>query len=1318
MHLWGMSSHHTISTTVPSPSMPVSPTSASSVAPSPPSVTPDTPLVAVEIESGPAVDGACSLAAGRHVVGRARGVAIHVADPLVEPHHLLLDVALDGTCTVLHLAGRLPVVVDGQPASGWVRVVAGATIDLGATRLRLRPAGRPPVPPHTGEVPGDPWRRMLVRSPRAVPFLALAAVEPPVSPSNHPVPPPRAGMLVGGMAGLLAGLVMAVVTGSPLAALFGVMAAVVSTTTWTVGRIRSFREERRRRRTAENDLETFTEAVVSAAERIRRHHTVTTVSVARRLTDVDDHELWSRREDHGDAFVVSIGRGDLERPVPVAGGGDAVVTDHHLAVVDRHRVLHDVQVPVDLAAHDQHVVAIEGEGADAVARGVLAQLAISAGPADWCLRVVARDIDHYGWTARLPHAAAHDGRPVIVDAAGAEGLAALALGLDDADTRRVVLVCDAPGLLATRTGPIRRLLDAARPITILLVVDHDAGLPAVCRSVLRLGSRGVGRWIADLHDADSSATWASIRVHTSGVTSAVAERVVEQLARFVDPEDPMAAAGRLPRSLRLSELSSMPGSAVEVASAWTRAGRDPALAAVIGTSIDGVIEIDLVRDGPHGLVAGTTGSGKSELLRTLVVALAARVGPDHLSFVLVDYKGGATFDACASLPHTVGVVTDLDGRLAERALRSLEAELHRRERLLRTHGVADLPAYRQLDGVVPLPRLVVVIDEFAALAKELPDFLAALVGVAQRGRSLGLHLVLATQRPAGVVDDAIRANTNLRIALRLHDVSDALDVVGDRGPAGFARGIPGRVMLRLGPDEVVEFQAASCTVVRPDGTAPRGGSAGSAPSELTTLVTAIRGAAELLDVAPPHRPWLPSLDEVGPEVVHEVVRAIGPVPGMVGVVDDPGAQRRGPLSWDMVGNLALVGALGSGTTTALRSIAHTVARDRPHVAIHVIDARGDASLGPVATLDGCAGVIRVHEQERLGRALRRLVTAIDDRRRGADPADDHDVAALLMVDGLATLRRTLDDPGRGDEAAALDRILAEGPAVGVVTAAVVEADGSSAHAVLARFAERWVFHLDDPAIAPMLGVPTSCVPGAVPGRVVPGRVVVATSGLEGQVFAVDPPPAGGSRADTPVARIEVLPSSIDVRQLPAIVTGSTSVPVGHRFDDLEVAHLPLVPGDRLVVAGPPGSGRSSLLRLLVRQWRQVHPDHEVMWWRDADPELDGGPEPARERLVVIDDSDRIEDPGGRLAAIVSTRRADTTVVLAGRADALRAGFDHWSVPARRHRLGFVMAATSELDGDVLGVAPPRRCPIRPRPGLAWMIAHGAHTLVQTAVPDG
>jgi S-DNA-T family DNA segregation ATPase FtsK/SpoIIIE len=162
---------------------------------------------------------------------------------------------------------------------------------------------------------------------------------------------------------------------------------------------------------------------------------------------------------------------------------------------------------------------------------------------------------------------------------------------------------------------------------------------------------------------------------------------------------------------------------------------------VIGEGFDGPFRLDIRKDGPHALIAGTTGSGKSELLQTLVASLAVANSPEQLTFVLVDYKGGSAFKDCARLPHTVGMVTDLDTHLVSRALTSLGAELKRREHLLAVPGAKDLEDYWALqrrDPSLPtIPRLAIVIDEFASLKAELPDFVTGLVTIAQRGRSLG-----------------------------------------------------------------------------------------------------------------------------------------------------------------------------------------------------------------------------------------------------------------------------------------------------------------------------------------------------------------------------------------------------------------------------------------------------------------------------------------------------------------------------------------------------------------------------------------------------
>src|SRR5690606_10999555 len=203
--------------------------------------------------------------------------------------------------------------------------------------------------------------------------------------------------------------------------------------------------------------------------------------------------------------------------------------------------------------------------------------------------------------------------------------------------------------------------------------------------------------------------------------------------------------------------------------------------------------------------------GKSELLRTLVTGLALRLPPSELSLLLLDYKGGSSLGECAALPHTTGLVTDLDPHLAERVLVSLRAELHRREAVLARVGARDVRDHAGPD----LPRLLVVIDEFRVLAEELPDFLGGLVRLAAVGRSLGVHLVLATQRPAGVVSADLRANVNLRIALRVRDAADSLDVLEVPDAAGLPEGRPGQALLRTGAGPPRRIQVARAAAARP-----------------------------------------------------------------------------------------------------------------------------------------------------------------------------------------------------------------------------------------------------------------------------------------------------------------------------------------------------------------------------------------------------------------------------------------------------------------------------------------------------------------------
>ncbi|MBD3689894.1 FtsK/SpoIIIE domain-containing protein [Nanchangia anserum] len=327
------------------------------------------------------------------------------------------------------------------------------------------------------------------------------------------------------------------------------------------------------------------------------------------------------------------------------------------------------------------------------------------------------------------------------------------------------------------------------------------------------------------------------------------------------------------------------------------------LRAWLGIGEAGAVDVDLVCDGPHALVAGTTGSGKSEALVTWLLGLAWRYPPSQLGLVLVDYKGGETFAALAPLPHVCGVVSDLDAQATRRALQSLTAELARRERL------------RQARRSVGR-RLIVVIDEFRRLAEDEPELLTSLLRIATIGRSLGVHVILATQRPAGIVDHHMRANLPLRLCLRVLENADSHDVLGTSAAAHLPR-VPGRGIL-MGNGHVQVAYVGN-------------------QEEVKRHVTALRTA---WDTLAPHRldpPWAPPL----PDRIDWNERtkwSDAPDHTAIGWHDLPTEQRICSLTLPSTLSALVVGAPGSGRTTAARACARAFAERG--IACHVIARPG------------------------------------------------------------------------------------------------------------------------------------------------------------------------------------------------------------------------------------------------------------------------------------------------------------------------------------------------------------------------------------------
>jgi S-DNA-T family DNA segregation ATPase FtsK/SpoIIIE len=753
---------------------------------------------------------------------------------------------------------------------------------------------------------------------------------------------------------------------------------------------------------------------------------------------------------------------------------------------------------------------------------------------------------------------------------------------------------------------------------------------------------------------------------------------------------------------------------------------------VIGMGADGPFSVDLCRDGPHALVAGTTGAGKSELLQTLVASLAVANRPDEMSFLLVDYKGGAAFRDCQRLPHTVGMVTDLDGHLTQRALRSLDAEIKRRERLLHASRCSDIGGYQRAGCPSgPMARLLIVIDEFASLAQELPDFVTGLVDVARRGRSLGVHLVLATQRPAGVVSAEIRANANLRIALRVTDPMDSQDVIESRHAALISATTPGRAYVRTGTASVRHFQSAmvGCHEQRPGAAADMppvpwmelgatppaepsrtGEVTGDGPTDLARLVEAVRGATDLLGVTPPPSPWLPPLpDRV---VVDELP---GPPHGSprlpVGLTDVPARQARGTLVIDLAdgGHWLVAGGPRSGRSTLLRLIAGVVARDWDVADVHVygLDCASGALL-PVAALPHCGAIADRGQPGRGDRIISRLAAEVRRRQallgrpgfasvaeqRAAVGGNDRLPWLLLLVDGWEGFLATYETVDHGRPVDDLLRLLRDGQAAGL--RAIVTGDRSLLTGRVGSLCSgRLILRLADPADFALAGVPAREVPRTMP----PGRALLpdADGVREAQLALVAPDPAGPAQlaelrrlaerarehtGDLPRGRrpfrVEPLPEQLQLAEvLPraqrvAAHRGPLWTLVGIGGDELDpVGFDPADVGPWFVVAGPPGSGRSATLVSMAR-WHAARETPLALVTARRSRLRDVGLRPGRVDHFGADDA-------GRLTAFLDSRADRPLAVLVDDAEDLLDSPVETALLAQPHD-GHIVIVAGSTDG--------------------------------------
>lgn len=970
--------------------------------------------------------------------------------------------------------------------------------------------------------------------------------------------------------------------------------------------------------------------VIKLQERILRENIVETSECERRIEE-RSRNLWERSMGQNDFLKlrVGVGDGDLQAEFSYQEKkfsiDDDYLEEELYALTERPKLLKNVPVSVSLL--DDPVSGVIGprEKVREFAKGLIIQLAAlySYDEVKLVFLYDPRESDCFDFVKWLPHCWSDDRSIRFIATDQNEGKEVSAYLMHVIENRKELQEQELPDekpyyvifsmskSLADRTEVMKEILALKKNIHISLISVYEElkDLPRECSMVIDL-SQAHGR-LFDQNDISGKSTDFAPDIDPTKDPKLLSVRLANTSL------DTLAANFSLPKTITFLEMLGV--SRVEHLNASGRwKDNDPTKSLQVPVGVDTLGELFMLDlhekyHGPHGLVAGMTGSGKSEFIITYILSLAVNYHPNEVAFILIDYKGGGMAKSFEKLPHTAGIITNLDGGAIKRSLVSIESELKRRQAIFAEAGRKvqvsniDIYKYQRLyrEGKVsePLQHLFIISDEFAELKTQQPEFMAQLVSAARIGRSLGVHLILATQKPSGVVDDQIWSNSKFRVCLKVQERADSMDML--KRPDAAELRDTGRFYLQVGYNELFEMgQSAwagapyipsdrvrkerddSVAVVDRTGRPLREvrlekkTGAGDGRKQLDVITEYLQKTAEEenIHIRPLWLPTIPAvilLSDLKKEfAVREARFHLNP---LIGKYDDPARQRQDALTLPLSdeGNAVVYGAAGAGKTSFLNAMLVSLITEHTpeEVNIYVLDFASE-TLGAFRDAPQVGDVLFSYEAEKLGNLFKMLRQETEKRKKlFSDYGGDYVSyirssgstlpSIVVAVNNFAALTETY--PELEEAVLWLSR---EGTKYGVYFVLTSLGTGGVRFRLLQNFRQQFVLQLNDETdYATVVGRTEGLFPAKYKGR----GLVRKDDLYEFQTASVteDPVPFESIRTlcrnlreswtGETAKRIPILPELVDLDFIRPYIRQDQplKVPVGVERNSLAVHYLPL-----------------------------------------------------------------------------------------------------------------------------------------------------------------